>query len=145
MIGLCTLSIGDGRTSNFITSHAKSNRSLHPARSQQEKPSPSPHPKPTGSSAIIAARWSSLKAHHDWKPLTSWVTLFSSRLVMWTFFCLVGTLNGYGIAHLSPLRSLDLIMVPNRSLNRERYSTFLWPLNNTWMRYSDSYLRLGWK
>ena len=30
MIGLCTLSIGDGRTSNFITSHAKSNRSHKP-------------------------------------------------------------------------------------------------------------------
>ena len=35
-------------SSAFITSHAKSNRSLHPARSQQEKPSPSPHPKPKG-------------------------------------------------------------------------------------------------
>ena len=35
-------------SSAFITSHAKSNRSLHRARSQQDKPSPSPHPKPKG-------------------------------------------------------------------------------------------------
>ena len=69
MIGLCTLSIGDGRTSNFITSHAKSNRSQSPARSQQEKPSPSiPSHKPDpslqlkpSSESVIEARPTALK------------------------------------------------------------------------------------